>query len=157
MTADPFRQVVWPFAVAETVVWAIMYYLFPAMLPEWERGLGWSKTGLSGAFTLSLVVSAVLGASVLPGLVVAFVILQGAGYGVTSIVHPAIVAELLGRRNFGVIAGMLAVPIMSGYAAAPTLAAFAWQYGGYELVLVMAITASILGLIALATAWRYAA
>ena len=42
-------------------------------------------------------------------------------------------------------------------AAAPTLAAFAWQYGGYELVLVMAITASILGLIALATAWRYAA
>lgn len=60
MTAYPFRQVVWPFAVAETVVWAIMYYLFPAMLPEWERGLGWSKTGLSGAFTLSLVVSAVL-------------------------------------------------------------------------------------------------
>lgn len=393
MTAHPFRQVVWPFAIAETVVWASMYYLFPAMLPEWERDLGWSKTELSGAFTLSLIVSAVLApvagrlidhglsrfafvggamfgvlmlvllsevttlwqfyavwlglgvamsftlydacfavltramgpyskraitlvtlvagfagtvsfpsahalagafgwraavglfalaiaviavpliwigcrradrhsethapaasekasqairamrtmtfwmlavafvmiaidhgivithilpllddrgindeaavlaaamigpmqvcgrlammaaeryvsirviavgcyvttalaattllaASVLPSLVVAFVILQGAGYGVTSIVRPVLVAELLGRRNFGVIAGMLALPFMAGYAVAPTLAAFAWQYGGYGLVLVVAIAASILGLLALVAAWRFTA
>jgi MFS family permease len=47
-------------AVAETVVWAAMYYAFPALLPAWEAELGWTKTELSGAFTLALVVSAAL-------------------------------------------------------------------------------------------------
>ena len=37
---------------------------------------------------MALAGGALLGASVLPELVVAFVILQGAGYGVTSIVRP---------------------------------------------------------------------
>jgi len=51
---------VWPLAIAETIVWAAMFYSFPALILEWERSLGWSKTELSGAFTLSLVTSAVL-------------------------------------------------------------------------------------------------
>ena len=54
----PFRRIVLPLAVAETVVWAAMYYAFPALLPEWERDTGWSKTELSAAFTLALVVAA---------------------------------------------------------------------------------------------------
>jgi MFS family permease len=53
-----FRRIVWPLAVAETLVWAAMYYSFPALLLEWERDLGWSKTELTGAFTISLLVSA---------------------------------------------------------------------------------------------------
>ncbi len=56
----PFRRIVLPLAVAETVVWAAMYYAFPALLPEWERDTGWSKTELSAAFTLALVVAAAL-------------------------------------------------------------------------------------------------
>ena len=59
---DRFHSIVWPLAIAETIVWAAMYYGFPALLPAWERDLGWSKTELSLAFTLSLVVSAVAGA-----------------------------------------------------------------------------------------------
>lgn len=55
-----FRRIVLSIAVAETVVWAALYYSFPALLLEWERDLGWSKTELSGAFTLALIVSAVL-------------------------------------------------------------------------------------------------
>ena len=55
-----FRSIVWPLAIAETIVWASMYYVFPALLPAWERDLGWSKTELSFAFTLSLLVSASL-------------------------------------------------------------------------------------------------
>jgi MFS family permease len=51
---------VWPLAIAETIVWAAMFYSFPALILEWERSLGWSKTELSGAFTLSLLTSAVL-------------------------------------------------------------------------------------------------
>lgn len=60
MKSPSYREIVWPLAIAETVVWAAMYYLFPALLPEWERQLGWSKTELSGAFTLALLVSAAL-------------------------------------------------------------------------------------------------
>ena len=53
-----FRRIVWPLAVAETIVWAAIYYSFPALLPAWESDLGWSKTELTGAFTSALVVSA---------------------------------------------------------------------------------------------------
>ena len=98
-----------------------------------------------------------LGASLVPSLVVGFVIFQGAGYGVTSILRPVIVAELLGRRNFGVVAGLLATPFVGGYALSPTIAALVWEAGGYDLVLSMAILASVLGLLALWTAWRSAA
>ncbi len=56
-----FRRIVWPLAVAETLVWAVLYYSFPALLLEWERNLGWSKTELAGALTLALVTSALLG------------------------------------------------------------------------------------------------
>jgi MFS family permease len=59
-TTDSFRRIVWPLAIAQIFMWAAMFYLFPALLLEWERDLGWSKTELSGAFTLALVVSAVL-------------------------------------------------------------------------------------------------
>src|SRR5665811_294124 len=53
-----FRRIVWPLAIAETIVWAAMYYSFPALLLEWEKDFGWSKTELTGAFTVSLLVSA---------------------------------------------------------------------------------------------------
>ena len=55
-----FRRVVWPLAIAETIIWATLYYLFPALLLEWEQDLGWSKTELAGAFTMALVVTALL-------------------------------------------------------------------------------------------------
>ena len=45
-------------AVGQGLVWAGMFYSFPALLPHWERGLGWSKASLSGAFTLALLLSA---------------------------------------------------------------------------------------------------
>lgn len=53
-----FRRIVWPLAIGETIVWAAMYYAFPALLLEWEKDLGWSKTELTGAFTIALLVSA---------------------------------------------------------------------------------------------------
>lgn len=95
-----------------------------------------------------------LGAAWVPGLVVAFVIVHGACYGLSSIVRPVIVAELLGRRNFGVISGLLAVPFMGSVAIAPTVAALVWQAGGYDLVLLLALLAVGLGLLALLAAWR---
>ena len=46
-------------AVGQGLVWAGMFYSFPALLPHWESALGWSKTSLSGAFTLALLLAAV--------------------------------------------------------------------------------------------------
>ncbi len=54
------RRDVMPLALAQTVVWACLYYTFPALLPEWESDLGWTKTQLSGAFTGALLITALL-------------------------------------------------------------------------------------------------
>jgi MFS family permease len=101
------------------------------------------------------------GFGALPGLVVGFVILMGAGVGVTSIIRPVVVAELLGRQNFGLVSGLLAMPTTAGYAAAPTIAALLWAKGqhtgsGYDLVLMAAILLALIGLAALLAAWRAA-
>lgn len=63
-----------------------------------------------------------------------------------SIVRPVITAELLGRRGFGMISGMIALPFMFGLAAAPTLAALVWQVGGYDLVIGLAVLFPLIGL-----------
>ena len=67
---------------------------------------------------VGLAVAAILlmGVSVLPWLAFGFVIFQGAGYGVTSILRPVITADMLGFANFGVIAGFLAIPFMGAAA-----------------------------------------
>lgn len=84
------------------------------------------------------------------GLILLFVVLQGAGYGVTSITRPVLTAERLGRAGFGAISGALAVPFIAAAAAAPALAAVIWSTGGYDLVLVTCIGALIFGLVCLA-------
>tara|TARA_R110002167_G_scaffold109748_2_gene279831 strand:+ start:444 stop:1670 length:1227 start_codon:yes stop_codon:yes gene_type:complete len=48
---------VWFLAVAETLVWAGMFYLFAALLLHWEADLGWSRTDLVLALTTALIVS----------------------------------------------------------------------------------------------------
>lgn len=45
-------------AVAETLVYAGMYYIFPALLGRWEAEFGWSKTSLTLALTGALVAAA---------------------------------------------------------------------------------------------------
>ena len=77
-----------------------------------------------------------------------FVILQGAGYGVTSIIRPVFVAERLGRKDFGAVTGFLAVAFVGGSAAAPTLAALVWTLGGDNPVIWLAAAMSSMGIIA---------
>ena len=87
-------------------------------------------------------------------LIAIFVILQGAGYGVLSIIRPTVIAELLGHRDFGIIAGLLAVGFVIGTAIAPTLGSLLWIYGTYDLVIIFAISIPVMTLFALAGAWR---
>lgn len=60
--ADPRKGIDWPvwaLATAETLVWAGMFYLFPALLLHWETDLGWSKTELTIAMTIAVTASAI--------------------------------------------------------------------------------------------------
>lgn len=109
---------------------------------------------------LSYVVTAVagivlLGAAAVPILVVGFVVLQGAGYGVTSITRPVVTAEVLGRRDFGTVAGALAVPFMGAFALSPTVAALIWEVGGYDAVIAASLAACGLGAVMLIAAFRW--
>jgi predicted MFS family arabinose efflux permease len=89
--------------------------------------------------------TALIGAGALPLLLIAFVVLQGSGYGVTSITRPVVTANLLGRNGFGAISGALALPFMGATAVAPTLAAAIWTVGGYDLVRIAVLSLVALG------------
>jgi MFS family permease len=91
-----------------------------------------------------------------PALVAVFVLLHGAGYGVYSIVRPVLTAEVLGRDGFGVVHGTMATAAILATAAAPSLAAVIQGLGGYDVVIVAAITAILTGLAALVAALRTA-
>jgi MFS family permease len=101
---------------------------------------------------LGIAALSLLGTSAIPALLVAFVLFQGSGYGVTSIVRPVVTAEFLGRANFGVISGLLALPFIMATAASPTIAAFVWERGGYDRVILLALAATGIGLLSLLSA-----
>ena len=95
-----------------------------------------------------------LNAGATPALVIGFVVLQGAGIGVASVMRPVITAELLGRRNFGVVSGLIGLMHMSGYALGPSVSALVWASGGYDRVITLAIAAAAVAIAALLGAWR---
>ncbi|MEC9152700.1 MAG: MFS transporter [Pseudomonadota bacterium] len=99
--------------------------------------------------------TALLGTSVMPSLIAIFVLLQGAGNGVVSIVRPVLIATLLSRRNFGAVSGMAATAFMAGTAFGPTFGSLIWEIGGYDLVINLAIAMPLVGLILLLAAARY--
>ena len=45
-------------AIAQTLIWACIYYSFPALLLHWEASLGWTRADLTGAVTLAIFMSA---------------------------------------------------------------------------------------------------
>lgn len=102
------------------------------------------------AFTCFLAMSgaatALFCSQAVPLLLPLFVVLQGAGMGMSSILRPVMTAELLGRAHFGIISGFLAIPSILAAALAPTLAALVWRMGGYEMVILMAILTALVGL-----------
>ena len=45
-------------AIAQTLIWACIYYSFPALLLHWEQAFGWSRADLTAAITLAVFISA---------------------------------------------------------------------------------------------------
>ena len=109
----------------------------------------------TGCFAMMAIAGVcLLNASAVPALVVGFVVLQGAGIGVASVMRPVITAELLGTRNFGVVSGLIGLMHMSGYAIAPSVSALVWASWGYDRVILIAIAAAAIAIAALLAAWR---
>jgi MFS family permease len=48
-------------SITETVSWGVLYYAFAVLLTPMQRELGWSTTHLTGAFSLGLLVSGLVG------------------------------------------------------------------------------------------------
>jgi MFS family permease len=51
-----YRSVVTALGIGQLVSWAALYYTFSSFVLVMERDLGWSQTGIMGAFTLGLLV-----------------------------------------------------------------------------------------------------
>ena len=45
-------------AIGQTLTWAGLYYIFPALLLRWEMELGWSKIDITAAIALAVLISA---------------------------------------------------------------------------------------------------
>lgn len=51
-------QAIWFLAIAQTLLWGALYYLFPALLLHWEHDYGWGRSELTLALALAVVISA---------------------------------------------------------------------------------------------------
>ena len=87
-------------------------------------------------------------------LIIAFVIFQGASYGVLSIIRPTVISGLLGRNDFGIISGLLAVGFIFGSALAPLFGSLVWELGSYDLVIFVALLLPAFAIVLLTAAWR---
>ena len=120
-----------------------------------ERHVSMYTVCASTFISMLLGIGALIYAGARQELVFLFVILHGAGYGVTSITRPVVTAGLLGKENFGAISGAIALCFMSGFALSPLLAAKIWEWGGYDLVLKIIWITVFVGLLSyLLALWR---
>lgn len=96
----------------------------------------------------SMVVAGVLlwVAGAAPVLIFAFAVAQGAGIGLTSILRPVLIAEILGRQGFGAISGAAAVAPILASAAAPSVGAGLLALGGPGLVYAVCLALAVVGL-----------
>ncbi len=111
-----------------------------------ERHVSNRGITISCFLAVSLATVSLISASLVPMMLVPFVILQGSGHGVTSIMKPLVIGDILGRANFGAISGSQAMIFKLTVAAAPFIGALLWELGDYDLVLVTMLGAALCGL-----------
>lgn len=109
-------------------------------------------TGCFAAILLATV--SLLLAEVEPAFVALFVVLQGSGHGIISIMKPVMIREVLGETNFGAISGTIAVPYLAAFALSPFVGSLLWEMGGYDLALAVGGFSSLIGLVCFRIASR---
>lgn len=117
-----------------------------------ERHVSTSAIFLCCTVAAAIASLSLYGAVAVPALLVSFVLLQGAGHGVVSIVRPVIIADYLGRQDFGLISGVLASIFLVGYALAPTIGSLMWEWGGYNKVILFTLAMALVAFAALVIA-----
>ncbi|MEF2550550.1 MFS transporter [Aurantimonas sp. A2-1-M11] len=123
-------------------------------------GGGRLSNGLVATLSFAFVMTATLcliAAEFAPLLVIAFVVLQGSGYGVLSIMRPVMTREILGQAHFGAISGAMAVPYLVAYALSPFIGSLLWAAGGYDFALVAVAALTLVGLVCYRVALRLSA
>lgn len=155
MSRDESRAV-WLLALGQMLIYAGIYYAFPALLPDLEAATGWSKGDLALGPTLSFLMMATMapltgrfidqGHAAVMLVALPVVAVQGAGFGLMSIMRPMLVAEVLGRRGFGSISGAAAVSSILASAAAPSIGAFLLDHVGAGAIFASLILFSALSL-----------
>lgn len=148
------RGVATPLAVLAASLMGPMQVVGRIIMLSVERRLGAEQVCLVLFACLLAASSLLLFAGDLTVLILLFVVLQGAGYGVTSIVRPVITAEFLGYTHFGAISGAQATLVMTANALAATVAALAWRWAGYQGMLLVCLGFAGVGLAAYLMAWR---
>ncbi len=90
---------------------------------------------------------ALMGIGTAPTLLALFIVFQGSGIGVISIMKPMVSREIMGGENFGLKSGAQAVPYQIGSACSALIGSLIWAVGGYDLVLQALLFAPIVGLV----------
>ena len=126
-------------AAGQTMAWACLLYVFPALLLRWEQSLGWSKTMLTVAVSLALVMSAVF--SPLAGRMIdhgkgAMLMAVSCGVGGVAICLLSIIAEPWQFLALSAIAGCA----MAGCLYEPCFALVTRAYGAHAKQSIIAIT-----------------
>lgn len=85
-------------------------------------------------------------AGVAPHLIFAFAVLQGGGAGLLSVLRPVLVADRLGRADFGAILGAVSIGPILANAAAPALGAGLLIWGGPAMILAATLAMACVGL-----------
>ena len=105
------RRVLVVLCVTEIVSWGVLYYAFPVLAPSIARDTGWSVATITAAFSIGLVVSALVG------------------------VWSGRLLDRIGPRPVMTAGSVLAVPAVLGIAVAPSLPMFfaAWALAGVSM------------------------
>ncbi|MBL4907397.1 MAG: MFS transporter [Sneathiella sp.] len=96
---------------------------------------------------VALATVAMMGAAEIPELLFVFIILQGSGIGIMTIMKPMVSRHILGAENYGLKSGIQSVPYMIGSAFAALIGSLVWAVGGYDLVLKVLLAAPLIGLL----------
>ena len=111
------RRIIGQLAVGQTLIWATVYYVFPAMLLTWEGELGFSRAALTGAISVAILISAL--ASPISGRLI------DAGRGAHVMAGAALLAAVA-------LFGLSRVSSLLGFYALWTLLGLAMAGGLYE-------------------------
>lgn len=118
------------------------------LMLRFERRLNSVPLAMIAISTACVASLVLLTAQYHPALIFLFAVLQGCAFGVFSILRPVMVAEILGRAAFGAISARTSIPYLVAVAISPYIASLIWHAAGYDVVILFALIASLIGLIA---------